>query len=174
MKFLEKNDQKMKFFEKNDKFWLHFQILKIKKNHRFFLLAIENIMKFVSLFWNFRLSSSCFFRYFFSRFFTKTHLWIVYFDKFMCKNVSLIENFHFFQAWKKYIEKFWNFRQNFFSKIFIFQDEKEKSAAEKVGVSGGFLGSIVQSEGINGIRLNLTTDAIQSIFSTYPAGQNLC
>ncbi|KAH7696646.1 BSD domain-containing protein, partial [Aphelenchoides avenae] len=38
-----------------------------------------------------------------------------------------------------------------------------------VGVSGGFLSSLVQSEGVNGIRLNLTMDTIQAIFRTYPA-----
>ncbi|KAI3408135.1 hypothetical protein GPALN_011986 [Globodera pallida] len=40
---------------------------------------------------------------------------------------------------------------------------------QRVGVSAGFLSSIVQSEGINGIRLNLTTETIQAIFRTYPA-----
>ncbi|KAL3120965.1 hypothetical protein niasHT_002593 [Heterodera trifolii] len=40
---------------------------------------------------------------------------------------------------------------------------------QRVGVSGGFLSSIVHSEGINGIRLNLTAETIQAIFRTYPA-----
>lgn len=39
-----------------------------------------------------------------------------------------------------------------------------------VGVSGGFLSNIVQNDGVNGVRLNLTTETIQSIFQTYPAG----
>lgn len=47
----------------------------------------------------------------------------------------------------------------------------EEESQQKVGISGGFLSSIVQSDGIGGgIRLNLTTETIQSIFRTYPAG----
>uniref|UniRef100_A0A915DNB8 BSD domain-containing protein n=1 Tax=Ditylenchus dipsaci TaxID=166011 RepID=A0A915DNB8_9BILA len=45
----------------------------------------------------------------------------------------------------------------------------EHSAMDKGGISGGFLSSIFSSEGTNGIKLNLTTDTIQSIFRTYPA-----
>ncbi|MFH4976354.1 hypothetical protein AB6A40_003063, partial [Gnathostoma spinigerum] len=41
---------------------------------------------------------------------------------------------------------------------------------EKLGVSGGFVSSIAQSEGASGVKLNLNTDTIQSIFKTYPAG----
>lgn len=40
----------------------------------------------------------------------------------------------------------------------------------KLGVSSGFLSSIAQSEGTNGVKLNLNVDTIQSIFRTYPAG----
>uniref|UniRef100_A0A158Q8X2 BSD domain-containing protein n=1 Tax=Elaeophora elaphi TaxID=1147741 RepID=A0A158Q8X2_9BILA len=39
----------------------------------------------------------------------------------------------------------------------------------KLGVSSGFLSSIAQSEGTNGVKLNLNIDTIQSIFRTYPA-----
>lgn len=46
---------------------------------------------------------------------------------------------------------------------------KEGDDDDKVGVSGGFLSSIAQSEGANGVKLNLNVDTIQSIFKTYPA-----
>uniref|UniRef100_A0A1I8BJ52 BSD domain-containing protein n=1 Tax=Meloidogyne hapla TaxID=6305 RepID=A0A1I8BJ52_MELHA len=46
----------------------------------------------------------------------------------------------------------------------------EEEAQQRVGISGGFLSSIVQSDSIGGgIRLNLTTETIHSIFRTYPA-----
>nr|CAD2198854.1 unnamed protein product [Meloidogyne enterolobii] len=46
----------------------------------------------------------------------------------------------------------------------------EEESQQRVGISGGFLSSIVQSDSIGGgIRLNLTTETIQSIFRTYPA-----
>ncbi|MFH4977215.1 hypothetical protein AB6A40_003924 [Gnathostoma spinigerum] len=45
----------------------------------------------------------------------------------------------------------------------------EAGEDEKLGVSGGFLSSIAQSEGANGVKLNLNRDTIQSIFKTYPA-----
>uniref|UniRef100_A0A915LHM2 BSD domain-containing protein n=1 Tax=Meloidogyne javanica TaxID=6303 RepID=A0A915LHM2_MELJA len=46
----------------------------------------------------------------------------------------------------------------------------EEESQQKIGISGGFLSSIVQSDSIGGgIRLNLTTETIQSIFRTYPA-----
>lgn len=50
----------------------------------------------------------------------------------------------------------------------IFQ--KDGADGDKLGVSSGFLSSIAQSEGTNGVKLNLNIDTIQSIFRTYPAG----
>lgn len=48
-------------------------------------------------------------------------------------------------------------------------DDEQKE--QRMGISGGFLSSIIQSEGMGGgIRLNLTTETIQSIFRTYPTG----
>ncbi|ETN79511.1 BSD domain protein [Necator americanus] len=42
---------------------------------------------------------------------------------------------------------------------------------DKSGISGAFLTNIVQQEGTNGIKLNLNTEIIQSVFNTYPAGE---
>ncbi|CAJ0931010.1 unnamed protein product, partial [Mesorhabditis belari] len=39
---------------------------------------------------------------------------------------------------------------------------------EQVGVSGGFLSTIAQNDGVNGVKLNLNTETIQAIFNTYP------
>ncbi|VDK62092.1 unnamed protein product [Anisakis simplex] len=50
-----------------------------------------------------------------------------------------------------------------------YYNAKDESNDEKLGVSGGFLSSIAQSEGTNGVKLNLNVDTIQSIFKTYPA-----
>lgn len=51
------------------------------------------------------------------------------------------------------------------------KSSNEDEAQQKVGISGGFLSSIVQSDSIGGgIRLNITSETIQSIFRTYPAG----
>ncbi|VDN03364.1 unnamed protein product [Thelazia callipaeda] len=55
--------------------------------------------------------------------------------------------------------------QDFWSEYYYDQDATE----DKTGVSSGFLSSIAQSEGTNGIKLNLNVDTIQSIFKTYPA-----
>jgi hypothetical protein len=52
------------------------------------------------------------------------------------------------------------------------REEDGNDGQKRVGISGGFLSSILQSEGIGGgIRLNLTNETIQSIFRTYPAGE---
>uniref|UniRef100_A0A9J2PSD5 BSD domain-containing protein n=1 Tax=Ascaris lumbricoides TaxID=6252 RepID=A0A9J2PSD5_ASCLU len=52
-------------------------------------------------------------------------------------------------------------------------NQNEENDEEKLGVSGGFLSTIAQSEGTNGVKLNINVDTIQSIFKTYPAGKHL-
>uniref|UniRef100_A0A915PDY6 BSD domain-containing protein n=1 Tax=Setaria digitata TaxID=48799 RepID=A0A915PDY6_9BILA len=47
--------------------------------------------------------------------------------------------------------------------------QNKDADSDKLGVSSGFLSSIAQSEGANGVKLNLSIDTIQSIFRTYPA-----
>ncbi|VDM41868.1 unnamed protein product [Toxocara canis] len=87
---------------------------------------------------------------------------------------------HEMEAKKKLLEQNAHLRQLYkhlvASKLISAQDfwcdyynSKELSDGEKLGVSGGFLSSIAQSEGTNGVKLNLNVDTIQSIFKTYPA-----
>uniref|UniRef100_A0A1I7YZF9 BSD domain-containing protein n=1 Tax=Steinernema glaseri TaxID=37863 RepID=A0A1I7YZF9_9BILA len=47
--------------------------------------------------------------------------------------------------------------------------EDEKMKEGEVGVSGSFLSSLPQVEGTNGLKLNLTQEAINSIFKTFPS-----
>lgn len=48
--------------------------------------------------------------------------------------------------------------------------QEDKKNNEKLGISGGFMSTIMQSDGTNGVKLNLNYETIQSIFKTYPAG----
>uniref|UniRef100_A0A914GY68 SET domain-containing protein n=1 Tax=Globodera rostochiensis TaxID=31243 RepID=A0A914GY68_GLORO len=90
------------------------------------------------------------------------------------KQHILQQNTHLWDMYKHLVaskvitpQDFWSFHYK--------TDDKDTNGTDangeqqRVGVSAGFLSSIVQSEGINGIRLNLTTETIQAIFRTYPA-----
>jgi hypothetical protein len=48
--------------------------------------------------------------------------------------------------------------------------DADTNSEQATGISAAFLTSIKESDGCNNIRLNLTTDTIRSIFSTYPNG----
>ncbi|KRX87607.1 General transcription factor IIH subunit 1, partial [Trichinella pseudospiralis] len=48
------------------------------------------------------------------------------------------------------------------------EEEKEQNL-QKTGISGGFLGDVAERDAYNEMKLNLTTEIIESIFRTYPA-----
>ncbi|MFH4976143.1 hypothetical protein AB6A40_002852 [Gnathostoma spinigerum] len=80
---------------------------------------------------------------------------------------SLLEsNKHLQQLYKHLVASHLISAQDFWSEYY---KSTEAGEDEKLGVSGGFLSSIAQSEGANGVKLNLNIDTIQSIFKTYPA-----
>ncbi|XP_003381931.1 putative BSD domain protein [Trichinella spiralis] len=47
------------------------------------------------------------------------------------------------------------------------EEEKEQNS-QKMGISGGFLGDVAERDAYNEMKLNLTTEIIESIFRTYP------
>ncbi|EGT48498.1 hypothetical protein CAEBREN_29027 [Caenorhabditis brenneri] len=47
--------------------------------------------------------------------------------------------------------------------------QQEGVSESNIGINGAFLANIAQQEGTNGIRLNLNSDIIQAIHTTYPA-----
>uniref|UniRef100_F6RMT1 BSD domain-containing protein n=1 Tax=Ciona intestinalis TaxID=7719 RepID=F6RMT1_CIOIN len=89
------------------------------------------------------------------------------------KNKLLQQDSELFQTYKDLVvsgvispEEFWNSH----SSVRKLSSSKQNLIAQKVGVSAGFLAEVrPQSDGCNGLRYNLTSDTIHSIFSTYPA-----
>lgn len=82
------------------------------------------------------------------------------------KKKILERNKHLQQLYKHLVTSKLISAQDFWSEYYHNKDEVD---SDKLGVSGGFLSSIAQSEGTNGVKLNLNFDTIQSIFKTYPA-----
>lgn len=89
------------------------------------------------------------------------------------KQKILQENKHLFTLYKELVttsiitpDEFWKS---------CAKDELSKSNAEqdksqqKIGVSSGFLSDVTKADGCNGVKLNLTTDIIESVFRTYPS-----
>uniref|UniRef100_A0A915BLT5 BSD domain-containing protein n=1 Tax=Parascaris univalens TaxID=6257 RepID=A0A915BLT5_PARUN len=82
------------------------------------------------------------------------------------KKKILEQNAHLRQLYKHLVASKLISAQDFWCDYYTSNEENDE---EKLGVSGGFLSSIAQSEGTNGVKLNLNVDTIQSIFKTYPA-----
>ncbi|KAI1733133.1 tRNA synthetase class II core domain (G, h, p, S and t) domain-containing protein [Ditylenchus destructor] len=87
--------------------------------------------------------------------------------EFQIKKKTLEENAHLQSLYLHLVKEKLITPQDFWT---LHYKPEEQSSVDKGGISGGFLSSLVSSEsGINGIKLNLTTDTIQQIFKTYPA-----
>ncbi|VDN32870.1 unnamed protein product [Gongylonema pulchrum] len=82
------------------------------------------------------------------------------------KKKILERNKHLQELYKHLVASKLISAQDFWSEYY---QTKDGSDTDKLGVSSGFLSSIAQSEGTNGVKLNLSIDTIQSIFRTYPA-----
>ncbi|KAM3727756.1 General transcription factor IIH subunit [Dirofilaria immitis] len=80
------------------------------------------------------------------------------------KKKILERNKHLQELYKHLVTSKLISAQDFWSEYY--QNDADGS---KLGVSNGFLSNIAQSEGTNGVKLNLNIDTIQSIFRTYPA-----
>ncbi|KAJ8333865.1 hypothetical protein SKAU_G00411840 [Synaphobranchus kaupii] len=88
------------------------------------------------------------------------------------KNRMLQEDPVLFQLYKDLVvsqvisaEEFWTNRLSFNS-----MDHSLSNSKQEVGISAAFLADIrPQTDGCNGLRYNLTSDIIESIFRTYPA-----
>uniref|UniRef100_H2Z5J2 BSD domain-containing protein n=1 Tax=Ciona savignyi TaxID=51511 RepID=H2Z5J2_CIOSA len=86
------------------------------------------------------------------------------------KNKLLQKDSELFNTYKDLVvsgvithEEFW---KSHASKL---SSSKQNTLTQKVGVSAGFIADVrPQSDGLNGLRYNLTADTIHSIFSTYP------
>lgn len=90
------------------------------------------------------------------------------------KNRMLQEDPVLFQLYKDLVvsqvisaEEFWANRLSIIS-----MDHSLSNNKQEVGISAAFLADIrPQADGCNGLRYNLTSDIIESIFRTYPAGE---
>ncbi|VDO34323.1 unnamed protein product [Onchocerca flexuosa] len=81
------------------------------------------------------------------------------------KKKILERNKHLQELYKHLVASKLISAQDFWSEYY----QNNDTDSDKLGVSSGFLSSIAQSEGTNGVKLNLNIDTIQSIFRTYPA-----
>ncbi|VBB27295.1 unnamed protein product [Acanthocheilonema viteae] len=81
------------------------------------------------------------------------------------KKKILERNRHLQELYKHLVASKLISAQDFWSEYY----QNKDADGGKLGVSSGFLSSIAQSEGTNGVKLNLNVDTIQSIFRTYPA-----
>ncbi|CAG9534100.1 unnamed protein product [Cercopithifilaria johnstoni] len=81
------------------------------------------------------------------------------------KKKILERNKHLQELYKHLVASKLISAQDFWSEYY----QNKDADGGKLGVSSGFLSSIAQSEGTNGVKLNLNVDTIQSIFRTYPA-----
>ncbi|EFO22480.2 BSD domain-containing protein [Loa loa] len=81
------------------------------------------------------------------------------------KKKILERNKHLQELYKHLVASKLISAQDFWSEYY----QNKDADGGKLGVSSGFLSSIAQSEGTNGVKLNLNIDTIQSIFRTYPA-----
>jgi len=93
------------------------------------------------------------------------------------KNRLLSENPGLLQLYKDLVitqiltaDEFWNQHAAEFAAKDKKIKEEKLAKKQNVGVSGSFLSEIKpQADGANGLKYNLTTDIMQSIFKTYPA-----
>ena len=91
------------------------------------------------------------------------------------KNRMLQEDPVLFQLYKDLVvsqvisaEEFWANRLN----VNATESSSTSNHKQDVGISAAFLADVrPQTDGCNGLRYNLTSDIIESIFRTYPAGK---